>query len=348
MKELEARQPRGLKGDYKKRRFLWSGLVFGLILMIGLGVWQWRWVAKTTLSQVSPVDSLRSADGRVNTLLLGIGGEDHLAGDLTDTMMLISARLDGKDLVVISLPRDLWVPAIRAKLNAVYYYQKAEDDVEKLRQTKAVFGEILGVPIHYAVMVDFRGFVELVDLVGGVEVEVEKSFDDYLFPIPGLENALPESVRYEHLHFDEGVELMDGVRALKYVRSRNAQGDEGTDFARSRRQQRLLAALKSRLVAVETLFSPRRVGEMAEIYGDYALTDIKNEEYLAFVQLFLEINGQPLRMEGLDEGTKEEPGCLKHVSDQPEHDYQWVLVSRAGGLTELHSCLEQLLVGYSS
>ena len=75
---------------------------------------------------------------------------------------------------------------------------------------------------------------------------------------------------------------MDGERALKYVRSRNAEGEEGTDFARARRQQVFLAALKSRLVATETLFSPNRIGEMAEIYQDYVLTDIKTEEYLAF------------------------------------------------------------------
>ncbi len=318
-------------------------LAVGLVVVVGISVWQWRWAARTFLSYVSRTGSLRSADNRVNVLILGVGGEDHAAGDLTDTMILASARLDGSDAVLITLPRDLWVPALRAKLNTVFHYQEAVTTEAKLQATKGVFTELLGVPIHYAVMINFQGFVELVDVVGGVDVEVQTEFDDYRFPIPGMEDAYPEDLRYEHLHFEQGVQHMDGMRALKFVRSRNAQGDEGTDFARSSRQVQFIKAVKEKILSPETLLRPQRLNHMMGMYGRFVTTDISSQEYLAFAQLLLKFDHQPLRSYSLDEGSEAEPGCLSHVTHDSRYDYQWVLVPRGGSWGEIRDCLEKVL-----
>jgi len=99
----------------------------------------------------------------------------------------------------------------------------------------------------------------MVDLLDGVEVDVENTFDDYRYPINGKENDLcdgdPEyDCRYEDIHFDQGLQLMSGETSLKYVRSRNAEGDEGTDFARSQRQQRLLLSFKEKNIYSKIYF----------------------------------------------------------------------------------------------
>lgn len=128
-------------------------------------------------------------------------------------------------------------------------------------------------------------------MLGGVDVEVEKTFDDYEYPITGKETDLcgkeekdlPElekiatespnlafPCRYEHLHFDKGVTHMDGATALKYVRSRHAAQD-GNDFGRARRQQRFLQATKDKVVSVG--FIPKIIPLLNEM-KDYVRLDI--------------------------------------------------------------------------
>ena len=185
---------------------------------------------------------LASTDGRTNILLLGAGGAGHEGVDLTDTIIFISTELGSSDTLMLSLPRDIWIPSMRAKINTAYHYGNERRSGGGLVLAKAAVSEILDQPIHYVLLIDFEGFKKAIDLLGGVEIEVDRAFDDYQYPIPGMEEAESEEARYEHLHFEAGKQLMNGERALKYVRSRYAEGEEGTDFARSRRQQRLLLA----------------------------------------------------------------------------------------------------------
>jgi len=122
---------------------------------------------------------------------------------------------------------------------------------------KKIVDEILGQPIHYAILLDFGNFSKLIDALGGVDVTVDREFDDYKYPIPGKENDncqgdLEYLCRYEHIHFDAGLSHFDGEKALKFVRSRNAQGDEGTDFARSARQFAVLEGIRNKLVSIQS------------------------------------------------------------------------------------------------
>src|SRR5690606_10518850 len=101
------------------------------------------------------------------------------------------------------------------------------------RAMKTQVEKIAGVPVHYAVVVDFNAFENVIDLIGGIEVNVLTPFVDSKYPIPGKENDLcggdPEfTCRYETLVFEKGLTFMDGETALKFARSRNAEGDEGT------------------------------------------------------------------------------------------------------------------------
>ncbi len=231
---------------------------------------------------------LSSTDDRSNLLLLGAGGAGHEGIDLTDTIIFISTNLKTGDTLLLSLPRDIWVPSMKAKINTAYHYgEERRPGGGGLILAKAAVSEILDQPVHYAILIDFDGFKKAVDLLGGVEIEVERTLDDYKYPIQGMEEAEPEELRYEHLHFDAGRQLMDGERALKYVRSRNAEGEEGTDFARSRRQQRLLLALKEKVLSTQILLNPQRIAELVNVFGEHIDTDIGQPEYGGLVKLAL-------------------------------------------------------------
>ena len=280
--------------------------------------------------------SLQTSNDRVNILLLGSGGLDHAAPDLTDSIIFASIRVKDGETILLSIPRDIWVDSMRAKINTAYHYGEEKKNGGGLILAKAAVSEILDQPIHYALLLDFNGFIKAVDLVGEIEIEVERTFDDYKYPIPGMEEAEPEELRYEHLHFDKGLEHMDGERALKYIRSRYAEGEEGTDFARSERQQKFLLAFKNKVFSVRTFFNPGKIKELAKIFGDSIDTDIKEREYPEFLKLALKLKQSKIKTVVLNED-------LLHTPSKSEYDNQWVLVPKSGDWQEVQKYVQELL-----
>jgi len=217
-------------------------------------------------SQPSPV-----ATGIYNILLMGQGDVSHPGGGLTDSINVLHLDTVQKKASLIFLPRDLWVTSsdgsIKMKINEAYF-KGGFPEAEK------VASAITNLPIQYAITVDFNGFAQIIDALGGVEITIEKAFDDYFYPVKGRELELcdksPEEVtrvnqtlsgfelekqftcRYEHIHFDAGTTKVNGATALKFTRSRHSAQD-GSDYARGTRQQIVLEGIKNKLISLETL-----------------------------------------------------------------------------------------------
>lgn len=227
-----------------------------------------------------------------NLLLLGYGGAGHDGGYLTDVIKLVNINPEKRQIIVISVPRDLWVDLpIRSdkseyfKINAAYaigydntsYPLKEpqyKGEAGAVRMIKEVLGEVTGIPVDYYLAIDFEGFKKAIDILGELEVSVPVAFDDYFYPVKGLENEtcgksgeeiadLHEKYsgfqlekqfecRYEHLHFEAGSQLMNGETALKFVRSRHSD-THGGDFARAQRQLAVLLALKNKIISIGAL-----------------------------------------------------------------------------------------------
>lgn len=282
----------------------------------------------------------KTTQGKINILLLGMGGEGYEVKDLTDTIIFLSINQASGKTLMLSLPRDIWVPSMRAKINTAYHYGEEKQPGGGLILAKAAVSEILGQPIHYSVALDFAGFVKAVDVLEGAEIEVERSFDDYRYPIPGKENddcdGDPEfACRYEHLHFEAGWQIMDGQRALKYVRSRYAEGEEGTDFARSRRQQRLLLAVRDKVFSPKTVFRPARLTELVEVLKQSIKTDMTSNDYLTLARLALKFKPERMQTEVLD--------FLVNPPSSATYDNHWVLVPPTGDWQEVHDYILCLL-----
>lgn len=304
-------------------------LVIGILISISIFLIT-RSGATTYVSNILLGTSLHSYDGRVNILLLGIAGGTHDGASLTDTIMVASYNLKTNQVYLFSIPRDLWLPSLKSKANAVYEIGRSQNN--GLGLSKTVLGNILGIPIHYVLRVDFRGFVKAIDAIEGIDVLVEKSFDDYLYPIQGSENDLcgfeekemdfseeeakklniepgkrkvfisPEghiatdsaeenkgikyfSCRYQHISFDKGKMEMSGAVALAFVRSRHGTNEEGSDFARSKRQQKVLEAVRNKILSLETLANPQKVTDLVEALGKSIDTDISVKEAIELYKL---------------------------------------------------------------
>ncbi len=269
---------------------------------------------------------------RINLLLLGMGGKNHDGGNLTDTIMLVSIEPSTKKVAMVSIPRDLVVPMEdlgSKKINSVNAYAEAEaPDSGGLAVCQAL-GDILATPIDYYARMDFSGFVNIIDKLGGVDIYVDNTLDDYEYPVMGMEAADDYASRYEHLHIDTGWQHMDGDLALKYVRSRHAAGAEGSDFARSKRQQKLLTAVKNKVLSLNTLFNPAAItGIIGEIH-DHFDTNLQIWEMLKLWDLTRNVNQEDIVNKVIDNG----PDGL--LVDTISSDGAYILVPRSGDFSEL-------------
>lgn len=303
----------------------WKKLIFGIglsLLILGLLI-----IGLTFLLQPKP--------GRTNFLILGIAGGNHSGNDLTDSMIFLSTENQTGKTLIISLPRDIWIAPLRAKLNTVYHYKG-------LKETKVIVGEILGQKIDYALLIDFDFFTEVVDFLDGVEIEVERAFDDFKYPIAGKENDLCEGdpeyqCRYEHLRFEAGWQTMDGTKALKYVRSRNAEGEEGTDFARSQRQQRLLMAIQKKIFTPRIILNPNKTDNLIKLTLANIETDIPQPEHFDLAKIALKWRKNNFKTIVLNDDY-----LINPPTSQQRYDNQWVLIPKSGDWQETHKYIETL------
>ncbi|MFC1649400.1 LCP family protein [Patescibacteria group bacterium] len=232
---------------------------------------------------------LNSHEGRTNILVLGKSGEGHDSPELTDSIMI--ASLDNEGVTLVSIPRDIWIDDLKTKINSLYYYgQKRENDTGIAYARKEI-EKLLNIPIHYVLVLDFEAFIETVDVLGGVDVNVTSSFTDEKYPIEGMENDLcngdPEFLcRYETISFEKGASHMDGDAALKFVRSRNAEGDEGTDLARSARQQLVFSAILNKFLSRDVLSSKESVESTWSVINSSIETDLDMNQLAVLARTF--------------------------------------------------------------
>lgn len=242
---------------------------------------------------------------RINILLLGMGGLNHSGGTLTDTIILNSIQPSTKKVSLMSLPRDLVVPIENMgwkKINSVNAYaEKDKKGSGGLASCQAI-SDILALPIDYYVRVDFQGFINIVDKIGGVTVDVENTFDDYSYPVMGREDAANYYSRYEHLHFDAGVQTMDGSTALKYARSRHGYGKEGSDFARAKRQQKIITAVKEKILSKDMIFKPMMIVDIINELSDHIDTNLKIWEIIKLWDIAKSVDSANIKSSVIDNG----------------------------------------------
>lgn len=229
-------------------------------------------------------DSLKTYDNQVNILFLGIAGGSHEGPNLSDSIIIANYNFETNKLTTVSIPRDIWSDTLQDKINSAYAYGEAKKpNGGGFILSKAEVEAIIGLPIQYSVLIDFEQFKELVDFVGGIEVEIDSSFVDKKFPIVDHENDDCDgdktySCRYETISFAKGRTQMNGETALKFARSRNAEGKEGTDFARENRQQKILEAAKSKLLNLIKKLNLKTYQQLYAIIDKLVKRDITNQQ----------------------------------------------------------------------
>lgn len=210
------------------------------------------------------IDSYIKDKKRLNILLLGADG------GRSDTMMVLSIDLASQNMKMLSIPRDTYYHIegydnfAQRKINAVYGHGKGKGGAEGVR--KAI-EELTQLDIPYYVEVNYDGVKEIVDLIDGVEFEVpaDMNYDD------------PTAKPPLHIHLKKGLQVLDGDKAMQFLRWRKNNGSEGTgDLDRIKRQQAFMVAAAKKAFGLKILMVMKAASENLE-------TDLSTQEmiYLA-------------------------------------------------------------------
>lgn len=288
-------------------------------------------------------------EGRVNILLMGRGGDNHPGGLLTDSLVIASIDVKNKKMALISVPRDLYVPIKKHgsdKINSAFAYGYKDylsDNCKKKKQsdcaddasiagaqlTRETISDVLGVPIQYHVMIDFEGFKQLVDKVGGIDIYVDKAIYDPLYPDKEMKG-------YDPLRIKAGQQHMNGELALKYSRSRETT----SDFDRSRRQQQVLSAIKDKTMKAGVLANPKTVLDLVTIVGNHLRTNFTPSELKILAEMMSGIDQNAMITKVLSSANDS-----YLVSDSSSGTYY--LKPKSGNFDEIRNMVKNIFSGDS-
>lgn len=307
LSDTKKRHGRRIEGVDKKGRFrkfrkwgLRSALALTVLALLGGGilaakgafklhqVFKGGGSAAALEADVKPEVLKGEGDGRVNVLLFGKGGPGHEGPDLTDTLIVASIDPVAKTTTLVSIPRDLWVTvpgAGSSKINSVYANAKyrslnatpkdtAKAERTGIEATQQVVSQVLGIPIHYYGMIDFKAFQQAIDTVGGITVNVPEDLVDRT--VAWENNGNPVLAK-------KGMQTFNGKQALLYVRSRH--GSTRGDFDRTERQRLVIGALAQKVLSAGTYTNPVKISQLMSAFGDHVSTDFSVSNALRVMQI---------------------------------------------------------------
>ena len=248
------------------------GLILGILVVAGpvpmelLGNGGGAGPQRVEASPTGWIQKMFGGDGQItggplNVLVLGVDTrpDDREMGSRTDTIMLVQVIPATGEVKLLSVPRDLYVdvePGVKDRINAAYNYGGID-------QTVTALENYTDVPIEHYAIIDFKGFSEVIDTMGGVKVDVGHG----VFP--------------EKWHMGEGVQRLGGRKALFYARYRDTPGG---DLDRMERQRELVAALRSKALRWNTV---KKLPETMKVMDDNVQTDLGVGEAISLGRIMI-------------------------------------------------------------
>ncbi len=293
-------------------------------------------------------------EGRINIALLGMrGADDPSGGTLADTIMVASIDTKNNRIALVSVPRDLWVkdPGTNnySKINAVHALGEQNGKGQGLAQMEQILSDVSGLPIQYAIRVDFKGFKDIVDSLGGVTIHLDSNFsepvqfmgnmgrcDAVTFVIPAGQDEVKTFTRRKdgsiatrhyplcytktpsecggNFKLAAGDVTLTGDQALCFSRSR----DTTSDFERAKRQQIILQLIEKKATSMGTLGDFSKVNAMLDALGNNVKTDMQAWEMKRFYDIYKGLQNPQIAQRVLENSTE---GLLYSPTETPERGY---------------------------
>ncbi|MDD5083357.1 MAG: LCP family protein [Candidatus Moranbacteria bacterium] len=377
----------------KKKAWVKWALTGGAVVLVVGGAFLWK--TGSVLNKISSSGNIFSSlakslpgvnktlkgeeTGRINIALLGMRGE-HMDGGglLADTIMVMSIHPskgegDQPKVSLVSVPRDLYVTmpgtSDQMKINAVHALNEEKGKGQGMKGMEAILSEVTGVPIDYAISISFKGFTDLVNAVGGIDVTLKEPFnesvqfrqphvcDPYVFNVPTspqqFENKYhvrQDGTRYVAKSYPlcynkdvecggmfelpAGVNHLAGDRALCFARARYTSND----FERARRQQLVLQSLKEKALSAGTLTDFGKVNAIIDALGDNVRTDMEGWELKQLFEIYQKMGNAPQLTQKVLEDSEE--GLLHAPEATKETGY--ILLPRGDNYDRIHALFNSL------
>ena len=276
-----------------------------IITAFGIGIWgfgklnSFAKLANTSISELKTTIEtgwnmpVSHTNYKKNILLLGLDSLESRPGSpaLTDTIMLLSLDLKSGQISRISLPRDLWSSKYQTRINALYFYGQEKYPQEPQRFAQETIQDLTGVDIHHTIVISMDSVTKIIDILGGIEVYVEQGFTDTQFPRPNVDvtKVFNPKELYQTITFEEGAQHMNSERVLQFIRSRKAEDDQGTDLARSQRQQIVIYSIFEKLNNLHPLKDATILAELFRYYNNNYSRQFSIEEGIATIKTILPV-----------------------------------------------------------
>lgn len=380
------------KKKFYKRVWFKVVLIVLIILLIGGGIFAWK--AGKLLKKISKGDIISSLvhslpgannqikgekEGRINILLLGMrGANDPAGGNLADTIMVASLKPKENKIALISIPRDLFVNnsavGYKTKINAVYAYGEKKGAGQGMNYMKQAVSDVSGLPIQYAVTVDFDGFKQLIDATGGVKITLDKPFEESVqFDQPHICNSFftiptgktkDQTVKFfskernayrtrivksyplctapkntlecgGDFKLSAGTHTLTGEQALCFARAR----ETSNDFERAKRQQQIIQAVKKKLLNMGTLSNFNKLNGILDSLGNNVKTDMQPWEMKRLYDLYNQMKGYQLYQRVVDSSNDPEVGLVYGQRDPTFGD---ILLLKGDNYDKIHSLFKNI------
>lgn len=249
LRQIEEEEQRRARSEDRPRRGWLKKITIGLLALLAMVIVASGWFGVHTLRGISskPFDLSglsADADGRTNVLILGVGDPGHAGQNLSDSIMVVSFNKVTKQVATISIPRDTQV-AIPGYGQLKINNANALGGSNLAAQTVS---NMLDLQIDYVITTNFSGLRQMVDAVGGLDINVKEALVDNEYPCVANEYAVCG------INIQPGQQHMDGAKVLEYTRCR--KGTCGNDFGRAARQQEVVGLLMKKMTQPSVWLNP--------------------------------------------------------------------------------------------
>lgn len=301
----------------KKRSVLktFFGLLFALLLIVAAGLAYIVFKADKAVDQISVPTEAEVVipagesvkEKAVAMLLMGLDSRSHGGGLNTDVMMVAVFNPNSKSATIVTIPRDssIDVDGYRTrKANSFYadFYMNAlnEKNLEKeaayadaKQEVRNVMSKLFGIDIKYSAVINFQGFADVVDALGGVEVDVD------------IRMKYTDSADGTNIDLEEGVQVLSGDKALDFVRYRKSNNGKNmsSDFERNARQSQVIGALTDKMKSFDGV---TKIGSVIEAVGNNLTMDMPSKEIKNMMSTYLGMSREDITFIPL-EGTWRSP-----------------------------------------